>query len=78
MTEGGQVVEPIESFVLQSFEGDDWKDVPGTDTAGNREVVWQAKFDPITASRLRLLVRMTKIDVSRIWEVELYEPESGK
>jgi hypothetical protein len=72
--EGSQVVEPIESFVLQSFEAGDWKDVPGTDTAGNREVVWQVTFEPITAGRLRLLVRTTKIDVSRIWEVELYEP----
>jgi len=72
--EGSQVVEPIESFVLQSFEAGDWQDVPGTDTAENREVVWQVTFDPITASRLRLLVRTTKIDVSRIWEVELYEP----
>ena len=76
--EGGQAVEPIESFVLQTYEGDDWKDVPGTAIAGNREVVWQARFEPLTTNRLRLLVRATKIDVSRIWEIELYEPLGGQ
>ena len=77
-TSGGQTIEPIESFVLQSRSDGDWNDIPGTDTAGNREVVWQRTFEPIVATGVRLLVRATKIDVSRIWEVELYEPAGGE
>lgn len=75
---GGQVVEPIESFVLQSFVAGDWQDVPGTDTAGNQQAVWQAEFEPVATDRLRLLVRATHIDISRIWEVELFAAGDGQ
>jgi hypothetical protein len=75
---GGQVVEPIESFLLQTFVDGDWKDVPGTDTTGNRETVWQAAFEPLTTRRLRLLVRTTHVDISRIWEVELFASGAGQ
>ncbi len=37
-------------------------------------VQWHCRFDPVTAKRFRLLVREAKDNVSRIWEVELYEP----
>ena len=71
---GGTVTAPLESFVVQHFDGKDWQDVPGTDTQQNEDVDWHRRFEPITTARMRLLVRKTQIDVSRIWEVELYEP----
>jgi hypothetical protein len=77
-TSGGQTVEPIASFVLQTGDGSVWRDIPGTDTAGNRDVVWQRTFDPIATSHVRLLVRATKGDISRIWEVELLAAEGSR
>jgi hypothetical protein len=53
-------------FVLQYHDGTDWKDVPGTDTAGN------AKFSPVTTARHRLLVTAARGDLIRIWEFEVY------
>jgi hypothetical protein len=70
---GGNVTDPITSFAFQYREGDAWRDVPATDTRGNLDVDWHRRFDPITATRVRLLVRQTHIDISRIWEIEVYE-----
>jgi len=71
---GATVDAPIESFVLQTWDGSDWLDVPETDTEGNTDVAWQCRFEPLATTRARLLVRKTQIDVSRIWEIELYAP----
>ncbi len=70
---GGKVGDPIADFVLQYHDGETWQDVPGTSTQGNTAVDWQRTFKPVTAKRVRLYVTATQIDVSRIWEVELYE-----
>jgi hypothetical protein len=59
-------------FVLQYHDGTDWKDVPGTDTAGNAEFDWNAKFSPVTTARHRLLVTAARGDLIRIWEFEVY------
>ena len=71
---GGGVSDPIESFVLQLPDGDGWRDIAGTDTVGNKRTDWRSTFAPVTTKRVRLFVRKTKLDISRIWEVELYEP----
>ena len=71
---GGEVTAPISSFVLQFHDGREWREIPATNTEGNMAVQWHCRFDPVTAKRFRLLVREAKDNVSRIWEVELYEP----
>ncbi len=71
---GGDVTAPISSFVLQFDDGGQWHDVLGTDTTGNTAIDWHCRFEPITSRRFRLLIRETQINVSRIWEVELYQP----
>ena len=63
---------PIMDFVLQYHDGSDWKDVPGTETAGNAEFDWNASFAPLTTTRLRLLVTAAPGDLIRIWEFEVY------
>jgi len=68
------VADPISDFVLQVPQGDQWKDVPGTPTAGNDEVDWSREFNAVTTTKVRLLVRKTNLNTSRIWEVELYGP----
>jgi hypothetical protein len=71
---GGGVSDPIDSFVFQIGDGTEWQDLTPTDTEGNSEIDWHCRFEPVVASRLRLVVRKTKIDVSRIWEIQVYAP----
>jgi len=68
----GQLVAPIQKFVLQSGDGDNWRDVDDTQTDGNSAVDWHVRFPPIKTSRIRLWVTETQVDVSRIWEIEVY------
>ena len=55
-----------------------WCDIPDSVTTKNLNVDWHCRFPPITIERLRLLVKKTQINVSRIWEIEVYKPESGE
>jgi hypothetical protein len=71
---GGHVIAPLESFSLQTFDGTSWRDIEATATRGNQEIDWQAHFEPLTTDRVRLEVRATREAISRVWEVELYEP----
>ncbi|MFH1922949.1 MAG: FAD-dependent oxidoreductase [Planctomycetota bacterium] len=75
---GNRVADPISDFVLQWFDGDAWQDVPETRTRGNEAIDWQRRFPPFTSVRIRLLVEGAKGGISRIWEIELYEPPDRK
>ncbi|MBC8874192.1 MAG: FAD-dependent oxidoreductase [Planctomycetes bacterium] len=68
----GQLVAPIQKFVLQSGDGDNWRDVDDTQAEGNRAVDWHVRFPPIKTSRIRLWVTETQVEISRIWEIEVY------
>ena len=69
---GSRVADPIADFVLQRHDGHEWRDIDGTQVKGNRDVDWHVAFGPIVTCRLRLLVTKTQINISRIWEVEVY------
>lgn len=71
---GGQVTAPISSLVLQFDDGGQWRDVRGTDTTENTATDWHCRFEPITSRKFRLLIREVQDGISRIWEVELYQP----
>ena len=73
--QGGQIVAPISSFVLQFDDGGEWRDVQGTDTTDNTAIDWHCRFDTITSRKFRLLIREVQDGISRIWEVELYGPQ---
>ena len=62
------------SFMFEYHDGDSWKSVPGADVEGNLLVDWHIRFESISTARVRLTVRQTPGQVSRIWEVELYQP----
>lgn len=71
----GEVIAPIEDFVLQ-YEADGlWSDIPGTETIGNTDAERILIFDPVEAKRVRLLVTKAKDGYARVWEVELYEAQ---
>jgi hypothetical protein len=71
---GGDVIAPIEAFSLQTFAGDSWQDIEETATESNQLIDWQTRFAPVTTDRVRLNVTAVHSDISRIWEIELYEP----
>jgi hypothetical protein len=68
----GAVSAPIADFVLQWHDGTAWKDISGTAVTGNRDPYWNRTFPPVKATKIRLWITATQIDVSRIWEVEFY------
>jgi hypothetical protein len=73
----GTVADPIADFAFQWLDGAEWKDMPGATAKGNADPYWSRTFAPVTTARVRLQITRTKIDVSRLWEVEFYGPVSG-
>jgi hypothetical protein len=67
-----QIVEPIASFAFQVWQDDQWREIPAASATENSTADWSARFPAITAQRLRLLINATHVDVSRIWEIEVY------
>ncbi len=70
---GGVVVAPIKSFALQWHDGNQWQD-SDVNVETNTTPVWAATFSPIRTQRARLIVNKTQDDISRIWEIEFYQP----
>ena len=68
----GGPFSPNIDFVLQYHDGQEFRDVPGTAVTGNEQIDWHARFEPITTTRVRLLVTRGLKDLARIWELELY------
>ena len=48
-----------------------WQDVAQSGANGHTEIDRVREFFPVTSGRIRLTVHRTRIDISRIWEVEL-------
>jgi len=70
---GATVGECNMDFVFQAPDGEGWKDVPGTAAAGNAKIDWSARFAPVTANRLRLVISAAPGNLARVYEVELYD-----
>ena len=64
---------PITAFKLQRHGQGRWHDISNAAATGNTSIDWHAKFDRVTASRLRLVVASAPGDLTRIWELELYD-----
>jgi hypothetical protein len=69
----GKPGDPVDTFTWQVPDENAWRDVPDARSEGNQLVDWQRKFAPLSTDRLRLVVTQTKGDISRIWEIEIYE-----
>lgn len=69
---GNKVSDPIQDFVVQSFSDGQWRDIPGTATANNTKTDWHCRFLPVSTQQIRIYITKTQIDISRIWEVDIY------
>jgi hypothetical protein len=64
--------DPITDFVLEYHDGSDFKNI--TRVTDNQTVDWHATFPPVKTDRIRLTVTATPGNVTRIWEIEFYNP----
>jgi len=71
---GQNTTDPIAEFALQYFEDRVWHEIPGARVRNNARVEIIQEFSAIEAARIRLVVTQTPGDISRIWEVEFYQP----
>jgi subtilisin family serine protease len=62
----------VVDFRVEYWTGSDWQTVPGGAVAGNTLVWRQFFFQPVTTSRIRVVVTNGKGDYSRLTEVEAY------
>ena len=65
---------PISDFVIEYYDGSEYRVIDKTKTKGNESPDWNARFKPITTTKLRLVVTKTPGDLTRIWEWEVYNP----
>jgi hypothetical protein len=72
----GQVTAPLEAFVVQYQDSDQWRDIPQATVSGNTLVDWHARFPTVTCRGLRVQVTATQVNVSRIWEIEVYHVDT--
>ncbi|MDY0166437.1 MAG: FAD-dependent oxidoreductase [Thermoguttaceae bacterium] len=70
----GRLVGANREFVLQYYDGTDWRDIPGTRAADNDQCRWSAEFSPVGSRRVRLIVTAGSDQRARLWEFELYAP----
>jgi hypothetical protein len=71
----GDITDPLSDFELQYHDGNGWKAIPGTKTENNESPEWTAKFAPVSASKVRLVIENAPGSTTRIWEVELLAPK---
>jgi len=74
--QGTDIADPITDFVVQTHDGQDWRDVPETKATGNTGFDWHAVFKPVTVDRIRLLITNAPGNRARLWELEFYNVPS--
>ena len=75
---GVRVLFPISDFKLQRHDGETWQDVLEA-VEGNGSPAWSATFAPVKTKYLRLVITRAPHNISRVWEVEFYQPlKEGK
>ena len=72
----GKTSDPIIDFKFQYYDSGQWRDVEGSEVTNNTQIKWAGKFSAIKASHVRLVITRTPMNISRIWEVELFHPKA--
>jgi len=71
-TGDGALTGALRAFCFEWHDGQQWQAISQTNAVDNSAADWHCRFPVVVADRLRLLVTETQIDISRIWEIELY------
>jgi hypothetical protein len=70
----GRAADPITRFKLQRYADGGWKDIEGSRITRRNRVELISAFEPARSDRIRLVITKTPGNISRIWEVEFYNP----
>jgi hypothetical protein len=70
---GARVLDPLGGFVIERHDGKAWQPILPA-VKGNDNPVWSATFPPVETHRLRLVVTAAPHNLSRVWEIEFYQP----
>jgi hypothetical protein len=70
----GQAADPITQFKLQRYTDGGWKDIEDTRVTRRGRAELVSAFKPVHSDRIRLVVTGTPGNISRVWEVEFYNP----
>ena len=72
---GARVLDPVSDFKIQysDDDGKTWKDaLPAVKK--NEKPAWSATFAPIKTKHLRVVITGAPHNLSRLWEIEFYQP----
>lgn len=72
--DGKQARDPISRFELQYRTNAGWEDIEGLRLNRRSPVELVSTFPAVRSDRIRLVVTGTSGNISRIWEVEFYNP----
>ena len=67
-----RAITPITDFVVQTFDGQRWLDIPETLTKDNARLDWHMTFPEVTTDRLRLFIMASPGQLARLWEWACY------
>ncbi|MHC4352155.1 MAG: FAD-dependent oxidoreductase [Planctomycetota bacterium] len=70
----GQAADPISQFNLQRYGSAGWENIEGLRITRRGRVELVSTFGAVKSDRVRLVVTGTPGNISRIWEVEFYNP----
>ncbi len=73
---GGVLDSAITDFHFEYWNGTAWAAIPNSSVTGNSKNIWTGRFDAVSSRNIRLVVTKTPGNYSRLWEVELYHPDS--
>jgi len=69
---GAAAADPVSDFALQYYDAGQWLTVEGAEVTGNSRVDLVRKFPAVRASRMRVVITKTQMDIARIWEIALF------
>ncbi len=70
---GARVLDPVSHLKIQYHDGRTWQEAHATSKI-NLNPVWSATFAPVKTKHLRFIITQTPHNISRVWEIELYQP----
>ena len=73
----GQAADPITQFKFQHYVNGGWEDVEDLRITRRNRVELISTFGAVRSDRIRLVITGTPGNISRIWEVEFYNPANA-
>jgi hypothetical protein len=70
---GARVLNPLIDFAIEEHDGKLWRPILPA-IKNNENPVWSTTFPPVKTSRIRIVITATPHDLSRVWEIEFYQP----